>query len=893
MSKAVAQRDGLRFKKLDLHTHTPASKCFKDSNVTPKQIVEAAVNAGLDGIAITDHNSGALVDLVKEAASKANLVVFPGVEITCVGGIGGIHIIALFDPKCGRTDIESLLGNLELKPAQYGDINTIVNKDPVTVAKTIFERGGLAILAHANSSKGALHDMKGQQRIKLVQSEFICGAEATDFQNSDLLKKRKRVIDLLDGSDPEYQRKLAVYQASDNPVNSEDGHHAVAGIGKRYSYFKLDQINIDGLRQCLADPDVRIRQDFEFSRASYPRISKLRINGGFLDGVEISFHEGLNTILGSKGAGKSLLVEFLRFALNQGSDNPEISSDHESKLEVRLDLYSTVTVEVVDETGKVFETTREYNPAEGHPYPSGDHGDLAQLFPILFLSQNEIIKIAENENEQIRFIDRFLDFRRFQREIGDYEKDLRDLDLQLADSFRAYAESRQLDQSVVAIKTELQELDQKLKNPVFDKFALLGIKDRVLRDHLSYLKSLKVNLSNIRNEMSVNPPDPVVPENMSADPVVKRMQNFVRQVDSKVREALDSAAADLESTITNANSEYSKWTPTFSAGRSEYEETVHNAGGDYKKLAQRRAQRVKDLEAEELRLAAFKARADRVADIVKERNSKLKGLQDSYERFSKERQTRCEAIELQSHGRLKATIHEASNKEEFKRRLMRLKKGSWLKDAEIEAISSKSSPEEFVRSVIRFNVYTSQKMLEELSATVGIDFQRMVSLAAFLHESVKLEELLSLEHQALPQDRPEIRYNVGNERFDLLGNLSVGQKCTAMLIVALSEGTSPIVIDQPEDSLDIRSVWEDMCTKVRKGKDERQFIFTTHNSSLAVASDTDKFIVMESDATSGRVSKTGSMDHSPVRDDVIEYLEGGPKTYRQKSDKYRIDQSRN
>jgi ABC-type cobalamin/Fe3+-siderophores transport system ATPase subunit len=110
-----------------------------------------------------------------------------------------------------------------------------------------------------------------------------------------------------------------------------------------------------------------------------------------------------------------------------------------------------------------------------------------------------------------------------------------------------------------------------------------------------------------------------------------------------------------------------------------------------------------------------------------------------------------------------------------------------------------------------------------------------------------------------------------------------------MLIIALSDGSAPIVIDQPEDSLDIRSIWEDMCVKIRRGKEQRQLIFTTHNSSLAVASDTDKYLVMEADARHGKVTMNGSMDHAPVSDGVVDFLEGGKSTYRTKYGKYRLD----
>ena len=107
-----------------------------------------------------------------------------------------------------------------------------------------------------------------------------------------------------------------------------------------------------------------------------------------------------------------------------------------------------------------------------------------------------------------------------------------------------------------------------------------------------------------------------------------------------------------------------------------------------------------------------------------------------------------------------------------------------------------------------------------------------------------------------------------------------------MLIMALSDGKFPVVIDQPEDSLDVRSVWDDMCIKIRRGKDNRQFIFTTHNSCLAVASDTDKFAIIESDAIRGYISISGALESGSMKEEVISYLEGGRPTYYAKATKY-------
>jgi hypothetical protein len=261
---------------------------------------------------------------------------------------------------------------------------------------------------------------------------------------------------------------------------------------------------------------------------------------------------------------------------------------------------------------------------------------------------------------------------------------------------------------------------------------------------------------------------------------------------------------------------------------------------------------------------AFRQKSDQIRDLNAQRKDGLDSLKGAYERYSRERQAKCKKIEQESAGRLLVRIHESSNVDEFRNRLTSLKKGSYLKDSETDAICTKSDPGDFVRAVIRHGIFRDGKALEELATKIGIDAERMRTLSEFLNSEFPAEQLLALEHQALPQDRPEIKYNVGAGTFEPLNRLSVGQKCTAMLIIALSEGTTPIVIDQPEDSLDIRSIWEDMCSKIRRGKERRQFLFTTHNSSLAVASDTDKFIILEAGATHGKVAFSGSMDHAPV-----------------------------
>ena len=155
-------------------------------------------------------------------------------------------------------------------------------------------------------------------------------------------------------------------------------------------------------------------------------------------------------------------------------------------------------------------------------------------------------------------------------------------------------------------------------------------------------------------------------------------------------------------------------------------------------------------------------------------------------------------------------------------------------------------------------------------------------------EGPGIEAILRLQYSVPPRDRPIITFRRENRQYAALDELSTGQKCTALIIMALCEGDQPIVVDQPEDSLDIRSIWEDMCLRLRKAKRSRQFVFTTHNSSLAVASDSDIFIVMQSNAVRGEVFLSGAIDSELVRQEVVTLLEGGEETYFLKQRKYNI-----
>ena len=886
---------GLTYKKLDLHIHTPASSDFRDKSVAPEDIVNRSLEMGLDAIAITDHNTGAWIDLVKESALGTDLTVFPGVEIHCADGKRGIHMIAIFDTDKDSEHVKGLLSRLGITPEQQGNINALTDDLGLTsIIDIIQDRKwqGIAIPAHVSSKKGIINDMSGQKRIQIIQHRNLIALEDRWDLDSVDGSAKKNAIDFLDGGDPDYQRKLAVYQASDNPSDSPEGGHGLKGIGSRFTYFKMEYIDLESLRQCLLDPDVRVLQANEPETFEYPRIARISIENGFLGGETVAFNEGLNSILGGKGTGKSLLIELMRFALKQSPEREEIKRDHESKLANRLGKLGVVEVEFVDESEKTFILRRTNDPVSiGY---SEIKYDPSQVFPVLFLSQNEIIRIAEDESLQLDFIDRFFPYKVYEERIRSIEFELTQLDSRLAEGLQALEAVTELTQSVTTVDMKLKQVDDSLDAPIFRKYAAAVEKQEAIQNQVDCAHNIQLLASEFHESLS----SIQIPELATAhvdDHVLKANSNRLAGVQHRIKLLADEMIRELEDVRADMVVDQTDWDSTFKKIRQDHVDHVRNEGGDHTALASEREQLQQRLTRLKTELRTAQKKVDRMTEIANERTARLNEIDDVYREWRSARLERCDYFQSNSDGKLLLNIIASSDSDEFQRRLLQLKRGSNVRDTDIEKVTSTNRPRSFVQSLLEYKTRSSVPLMEETSPLqsaaekAGLPLERVAKLADFLLARENLEEVLEVQYKAHRKDRPDIKFRIGHDRFEALNSISVGQKCTALLIMTLTDGKMPVVIDQPEDSLDIRSIWEDICAKVRVKKNRRQFIFTTHNSSVAVASDTDSFVILEADADRGRVVFSGSMDSNDIGDEVLKYLEGGTDPYMKKYIKYRAD----
>jgi hypothetical protein len=125
-----------------------------------------------------------------------------------------------------------------------------------------------------------------------------------------------------------------------------------------------------------------------------------------------------------------------------------------------------------------------------------------------------------------------------------------------------------------------------------------------------------------------------------------------------------------------------------------------------------------------------------------------------------------------------------------------------------------------------------------------------------------------------------------------LDSLSTGQKATAVLLLLLLESEAPLIVDQPEDDLDNRFITEGVVPTMRREKQLRQFIFSTHNANIPVLGDAE-FIVglataVQDNSVHGRTNPAymGAIDTGPVRELVEEILEGGKTAFEMRRLKY-------
>ena len=142
-----------------------------------------------------------------------------------------------------------------------------------------------------------------------------------------------------------------------------------------------------------------------------------------------------------------------------------------------------------------------------------------------------------------------------------------------------------------------------------------------------------------------------------------------------------------------------------------------------------------------------------------------------------------------------------------------------------------------------------------------------------------------------PEDEINIYYKQSNgKKYYPMMNASSGEKSAAILSFILASSNVPLIIDQPEDDLDNRVIYEELVGKIKRTKQNRQIIIVTHNANLTLNTDPEMIISMDSQSKFVRIKMQGSADNDDIRKEVCDTVEGTEKAFLQRARKYHLEQ---
>ncbi|GHE72051.1 DNA repair ATPase [Camelimonas fluminis] len=140
-----------------------------------------------------------------------------------------------------------------------------------------------------------------------------------------------------------------------------------------------------------------------------------------------------------------------------------------------------------------------------------------------------------------------------------------------------------------------------------------------------------------------------------------------------------------------------------------------------------------------------------------------------------------------------------------------------------------------------------------------------------------------------------VRYEISYDGVDIR-KLSPGTRGIVLLLLYLALDNSddrPLIIDQPEENLDPKSVFDELVALFIAAKAKRQVIMVTHNANLVINTDADQIIVAEagphpSDGLPPISYVAGGLENAAIRKAVCDILEGGEAAFRERARRLRV-----
>ncbi len=622
------------------------------------------------------------------------------------------------------------------------------------------------------------------------------------------------------------------------------------------------------------------------SQPRFHRLKSLTVVGGFLDGLKASFAPGLNCVIGARGTGKTTVLEFVRYALDAMPEDAAARKRIESLVEGNLEG-GRIELGIETKDGLNYIVTRT---AGEPPIVLGEDRKPTKItlktggvFKANIFSQNEVEIIADRSLSQLGLIDNFK-----ADEIAEVEAGLRHVGMELKSNASAIAP---LEEQIAGLDDELSALPnvaEKLKgmataaggdaeaiNKAHKLKALRDREKRALEEMSKYLAEYAKNVGEyiglIGEEAGAHCDEEMLkgPNKEILEKVCHGLKVCGKDVDAALQKVLDRIEAEQGKIETAAG----KLEAAHSAQEMAFRKLIEKHQEAQGQAAERnRLDRVRnDLLLKQRQKDDAAQKLAKLREKRTELMGRLSELRD--ERF-KLRKAVADEINGKLSPTIKVSILQYGNPERYGELIEEALAGKGLKPAVIAPkILDSLAPPELAHLV-------QTRDAELLAEKANLRPEQAQKVLVALSSPELLHELEVVE--MTDQPKIELREDGGGYKDSL--SLSTGQKCTTILPILLLDSGNPLLVDQPEDNLDNRFIFETIVTRIQEVKRNRQMIFVTHNPNIPVLGDAEKVFVLESDGESGKVTKSGGVDD--CRNEIITLLEGGEKAFRQRQERY-------
>lgn len=841
---------GLEWVRSDFHLHTRKDKEFKysgEENSFIKEYVKKLVSEEITVGVITNHNkfdAGEYKALRKEGKKK-DILILPGVELSVKEG-NGIHTLLVFKPEDwiedGENFIEHFLTEAFAGIANHENRNARCKFDLRDVIEKLNSYGKdyFVIFAHVDQNNGFFCECNDGTMTDIK--------ETADFSNRVIGLQKVRNSESLKRFRKHFGYDCACVEGSD-PKAMDD-----IGKGNRV-YIKIGDLSYDAVKFALMDFSNRICKNKPKPTHGY--VKSISFEGGRLDGTVIDLSPELNTFIGIRGSGKSSALEALRYAFDL---KPSCDVEYKNQLvDITLGSGGQVVVKVVDKFDKEYEIRRIVNEK-----PSiVDANDNNLGISISTILQNTLYFGQKDLSHGISLEAELLD-KLLGEKIKSYVVDASEFYCEMTNSLKRLLAIKNIPEELAELETKRSNLNHSIgifeERGVAEKLS----KQTAFNLDRQTIDNVKTEIGTVVENIKNCLEDVAISEKMFDDYESKyNASEFV-----KAKSILNSIMRIIGNMKLEADSIGGKYI--------EYKVLLDNLDGKIESLKGEFAEIKRQINDPKVDIDAYpklKADLQKTEEKIKKLTESLTGKKDfensfkfSLHKRNKLLQKQFKLYEVavktinQSQPELSVRLEFKGERDKFKEFLKSDFRGSSIKDIKYQAI------------VDTFSDYAA--LIEDILIDGGKKCKEILTAT----ELGKLCEKIETQYQELiSKETPnsvEIFYHDKP-----LKQHSLGQRASALVLFILSQKENDVVIiDQPEDDLDNKVIYDEVIKAICSKKPDIQFIFATHNANIPVLGNAEKILVAELSNDVITIDQ-GNIDNPKTHEQIVSIMEGGQEAF--------------